>query len=99
MTMTWALSLHDALPISGAATKVFVDGNITIAESAVNEVNHAHTFTVKVGGDAGGGAGLQPVWGVFPVGTLSPTQSSVVDNCVDNGTNTGTNAAGQCTVV
>ena len=80
---------------SGAATKVFVDGNITIAASAVNEVTNAHTFTVTVNGDSGSGAGLQPVAGVNPTVTLSPVPGSVVDNCAL----TGTNAAGQCTVV
>ena len=80
---------------SGAATKVFVDGNITIASSAVNEVTHAHTFTVTVNGDAGGGLGLQPVAGVKPTVTLAPVPGSVTDNCAS----TGTDAAGQCTVV
>ena len=72
-----------------------VDGNITIAASAVNEVTNAHTFTVTVNGDSGSGAGLQPVAGVNPTVTLSPVPGSVVDNCAL----TGTNAAGQCTVV
>ena len=70
-----------------------VDGNITIASSAVNEVTHAHTFTVTVNGDSG--AGLQPVAGVFPTVTFAPAPGSVTDNCAL----TGTNAAGQCTVI
>ena len=80
---------------SGPATKVFVDGNITIGESAVNEVGNAHTFTIKVKGDAGAGAGLQPVAGIKPTVTLAPVPGSVTDNCAF----TGTNANGQCTVV
>ena len=72
-----------------------MDGNISIASSAVNEVTHAHTFTVTVNGDAGGGLGEQPVAGVKPTVTLAPVPGSVTDNCAS----TGTDAAGQCTVV
>ena len=53
---------------SGAATKVFVDGNISIAASAINEVGNAHTFTVTVNGDAGGGAGSAAGGGDLPHG-------------------------------
>src|SRR5437667_1596259 len=31
---------------SGAATKEFVDANISISPNGINEVNHSHTFTI-----------------------------------------------------
>ena len=43
---------------SGAATKVFVDANITIGANDTNEVGAPHTFTVTVNQNAGGGAGF-----------------------------------------
>ena len=95
VTITRSTSGNSGPGGSGPATKVFVDGNITIVASAINEVGNAHTFTVTVNGDAGGGAGLQPVAGIFPTVTLTPAPSSVTDNCAS----TGTDAAGQCTVI
>lgn len=83
---------------SDPATKVYVDGNITITPSATNEVGHSHTFTVTVKADKGDGNGLQPVSGVNPTVTISPLPAtvSVTDNCAGG---TGTGANGQCTVV
>ncbi|NOX62558.1 MAG: hypothetical protein GXP42_11540, partial [Chloroflexi bacterium] len=59
-------------------------------DADANQVGDAHTFTVKVEKNVGGG--WVPVQGVNPA--ISPTPNSVTDNCASN----GTDANGQCTV-
>jgi hypothetical protein len=72
----------------------YVDADITIGPSATDEVGQVHTFVVTVKAEKGG-AGLQPVAGVFPTVTLSPTPGAATDNCAA----VGTDASGQCAVV
>jgi hypothetical protein len=59
-----------------------------------NAVNDPHTFTVKVEQQIGNGA-WTPVASLFPAVTVSPTPSSITNNCAAS----GTNASGECTVV
>jgi hypothetical protein len=61
---------------SADAVKHYVDGNITITPSAVNEVNHAHTFTVTVT--------------QIPDGSTPATTASITPNVSPAGTVTGT---------
>src|SRR5262245_23799461 len=100
MTLTWdndqaTTTIGAGTGGFGPATKVYADASIAITPSAANEVGHAHTFTVTVRADNGGGSGLQPVAGVKPTVAISPVPGTVTDNCAS----TGTNALGQCTVV
>jgi peptidyl-tRNA hydrolase len=88
---------------SGPATKVFVDGNITIAPDQTNEVGQPHTFTVTVKKNAGDGNGFVPA----SVGDVDFTlvdhdgANSVVNTaastCDDPGNNLDAN--GRCTIV
>jgi hypothetical protein len=73
----------------------FVDADIAIAPSSTDEVGAAHIFTVTVKADRGAGAGLQPVAGLFPTVTISPTPPTVTNDCATS----GTDAAGGCTVI
>ena len=90
---------------SGAATKVFVDANITIGANDTNEVGAPHTFTVTVNQNAGGGAG-------FVAATVGNVDVSLTDSngsafqidganstCDDNQpSGDNLNASGQCTL-
>ena len=66
---------------SGPATKDYVDANITIAPSGVNEVGTAHTFTVTLtalpGGDTTAGS-----FSIAP--SVSPSTSLLNNTCGNN---------------
>jgi hypothetical protein len=86
--------------------------SISIGPSAVNEVNHQHTFTVQVNGTKSGVSG--PISGVNPTVTLTGS-SGISGSYTGTGTlpgdfgdihvvsdscrTSGTDSSGQCTVV
>jgi uncharacterized protein (DUF736 family) len=99
ITRTTGTAANTAAGGSGNATKTYVDLRISVTPNTdTNAVNDPHTFTVKVEQKIGNGA-WTPVAGVSPAVTVSPTPSSITNNC--DGTPVGdvTNANGECTVV
>ena len=80
---------------TGTATKTYVNLRISLSPlTDTNAVNDPHTFTVKVEQQIGTGAWTVVV-GVFPVVSVTPTPSSITNNCAAS----PTNASGECTVV
>lgn len=88
---------------SDDAEKVYVDAEISITPTAVNEVGDPHTFTVTVLEDDGLGGGFVPAQGEDVDYVLTPANGAVVEldevssTCDDAGPNTDAN--GQCTIV
>jgi hypothetical protein len=81
---------------SGPAVKTFVDEQISIAASGVNEVNNPHTFTVTVLKNIGDGNGfVVPVASQAVTVTLTNTNGSTTSPTTFNVT---TNASGQASV-
>jgi len=81
---------------SGAATKYFVDGSISISPSQTNEVGHQHTFTVTVTQSPGGATAATTANVTVTLTGLTP--SSVTDNCTGKTVTFSGNTA-TCTVV
>jgi hypothetical protein len=62
---------------SGDAVKTFVDANITIAQTAVNEVNNAHVFTITVTPFAAGATvGTADISATLAPSVVAPQTSS-----------------------
>jgi uncharacterized repeat protein (TIGR01451 family) len=82
------------IPVTGTASKIYVDFKITMSDSSTNPAGTPHTFTVTVLKDSGDGNGFQPLAGAKPtIATSAGFSGSMTTNCGD-----GTNASGQCTV-
>lgn len=88
---------------SGDATKVYVDGAITISPNAVNVVGESHTFTVTVYADDGSGSGLLASAGQHVDFSLTDSNgaanvlNAAASTCDDVGPNT--DSLGECTIV
>ena len=83
---------------SGDAVKTFVDLNVAIAQTATNEVNANHTFTVTVKQNSGDGSGFVAAQGATVTTAISNASGATAT--VKGGTcASGTDANGQCTLI
>jgi hypothetical protein len=88
---------------SPAATKTYVDAQISIGPSGTNPVNAPHTFVVTVDINDGDGTGFHPSEGQHVDFTLDDSNGAThqldanASTCDDAGPNT--DAMGQCTIV